>query len=635
MNRHSESTAGVRGKLALKFGLCVVLIAITWAIFGQTLGFQFVNYDDPIYVIENAHIRAGLTWHGIGWAFTHIHSQNWHPLTTISHMMDCQFFGLQPRWHHFINVLLHSVAAVLLFLVLEKMTTSMWTSAFVAALFAIHPLRVESVAWISERKDVLSGVFFMLTLIAYVRWVRQPSIGRYFTMSILLVSGLMSKPMLVTTPIVLLILDYWPLNRGQKSEVRGQKSAVSGRRSVVGSLVLEKIPLFALSILSCVATLWAQNLALGSTEHLPLQWRVTNAVVSYVEYIRQMFWPVDLVPFYIHQENRLSMLRLLAAAIILIVITAIAVRRRRQNPYILAGWIWYLVMLLPVIGIVQVGLQARADRYTYLSQIGLCIALVWLVRDLTKPLRHQPIVLGTAAAVVATLSILSWKQTRHWRDTEALWTYTLAIAPNNDVAHAGLAGILFVRGQTDGAVEHYEHALSLREGNVAAHYGLAMALARERKTDAAISHFQKVLSIQPDNLQASNYLGGLFAGKGDLGNAIAAWRQTLSFDPDNADAANNLAWVLATASDATFRDGKEALGLADRAIQSAGENPSVLRTLAAALAENNRFSEAVETAERAEQMAVVSGDNAMAETLRHCAESFRRGEPWHNTQVSR
>lgn len=619
MNRHSRHQVSIADKLALKIGVCLGLFAITWSVFGQAVGFQFVNYDDAVYVIENAHVRAGVSWHGVAWAFTHIHSQNWHPLTTLSHMLDCQLFGLQPAWPHFVNVLLHSVVAVLLFLALERMTAATWTSAFVAAVFAIHPLRVESVAWVSERKDVLSGVFFMLTLIAYVQWVRRPSIGRYVTMSVLFACGLMSKPMLVTTPVVLLVLDYWPLER----------------RSTIARLFIEKIPLFALSILSCAATLVAQNFALGSAEYLPLQWRVANAIVTYLDYIRQMFWPVDLVPFYIHPENRLSMLHVSLAATILIAITAIGFARRRKNPYILAGWIWYIVMLLPVIGVVQVGLQGRADRYTYLPEIGLCIALIWLIRDLTRSWKQQRIILSAAAAIVlATLSILSWKQTTHWRDTETLWTHTLAITPNSDVAHAGLAGILFVRGQTDAAIEHYQRALALRSGNVAAHYGLAMALVRERKFDAAIDHFQQVLSIQPDNIQASNYLGSLFASKGEMSSAIAAWRQTLSFDPDNADAANNLAWVLATASDAQFRDGKEALDLTQRAIRSGGESPSVLRTLAATLAENARFTEAVETAERAERMAEANGDHALADTLRRCAELFRRGEPLHNTQVA-
>jgi Flp pilus assembly protein TadD len=497
----------------------------------------------------------------------------------------------------------------------------LWLSAFVAAVFAIHPLRVESVAWIAERKDVLSGVFFMLTLIAYVAYTRKQSIGRYLTMSILFACGLMSKPMLVTTPIVLLLLDYWPLNRSQKNRLI--------------ALIVEKIPLFALSAGSVLMTLWAQNFALGSTEYLPLQWRVTNAVFSYFEYVRQMFWPNDLIPFYVHPENRLEMWRVCLAVVLLVSLTLIAFVRRKQNPYLLVGWLWYLVMLIPVIGIVQVGLQGHADRYTYLPQIGLYIAVAWLIVDLTKSWRAQKTVLGSAGTiVVAMLSILSWKQTTHWRDTETLWRHTLAVTPDSDVAHAGLGGILFVRGQVDESIEHYESALRLRDGNVAAHFGLGRALATKQKTDAAIFHFQKALSIQPDYIAASNDLGVALASKGEISEAIEAWRQTLSFDPDNADAANNIAWVRATAADANLRNGKEALDLVQRALRNGGENAVVLRTLAAVQAENGQFAEAIATCQRAEELAQRYGDRAMVENLRNCTELFRRGEALHGTQVS-
>jgi len=624
-------------------GIAIFLFAITWAVFGQTVHHQFINYDDPLYVLDNAHVRAGLTWRGIGWAFTHVHSQNWHPLTTMSHMLDCQLFGVNPGGHHLVNVFFHSIAAALLFILLAQMTNRVWASAFVAAVFAIHPLRVESVAWIAERKDVLSGMFFMLTLLAYFRWTRKPTVGRYLAMSILFGCGLMSKPMLITTPIILLLLDYWPLNRFS--------------RAALSKLVIEKIPLFALSAGSCVATLWAQNFALGSTQFLPLQWRVTNALFSYFEYIRQMFWPVDLIPFYVHLENRLEIWRLLIAAISLIALTAIVIVRRKQNPYLLVGWLWYLVMLIPVIGIVQVGLQGHADRYTYLPQIGLDIALVWLIWDLTKSClprrsasascsveltarrakagRPQKIILSSAAAIVLiTLSSLSWRQTTHWRDTEALWRHTLAVTPDSDVAHAGLGGILFVRGQIDESIDHYESALRLRDGNVAAHFGLGRALAAKQKTDAAIFHFQKALSIQPDNIGASNDLGVMFASKGEIRDAIFAWQQSLSFEPDNADAANNIAWARATAADPDLRDGREALELAQRALRSGGENPVALRTLAAAQAENGQFAEAIATCRRGEELAQKSGDRAMAESLHNCAESFRRGEALRGTQVS-
>jgi tetratricopeptide (TPR) repeat protein len=613
-------------------GISIFLIALTWAVFGQTGNYQFVNYDDPLYVLDNAHVRAGLTWRGIAWAFTHVHSQNWHPLTTMSHMFDCQLFGVNPGAHHLVNVFFHSIAAVLLFILLAQITNSIWASAFVAAVFAIHPLRVESVAWIAERKDVLSGVFFMLTLLAYFRWTRKQTVGRYLAMSILFACGLMSKPMLITTPIILLLLDYWPLNRFS--------------RETLSKLVIEKIPLFALSAGSCVATLWAQNFALGSTQFLPLQWRVTNALFSYFEYVRQMFWPVDLIPFYVHPENRLEIWRLLIGAISLIALTAIVIVRRKQNPYLLVGWLWYLVMLIPVIGIVQVGLQGHADRYTYLPQIGLDIALVWLIWDLTKSClprrsasakagRPQKIVLSAAAAVVLiALSSLSWKQTTHWRDTEALWRHTLAVTPDSDVAHAGLGGILFVRGQIDESIDHYERALRLRDGNVAAHFGLGRALAAKERTDPAIFHFQKALSIQPDNIGASNDLGVMFASKGEIREAISAWQQSLSFDPDNADAANNIAWARATAADPDLRDGREALELAQRALGSGGENPVALRTLAAAQAENGQFAEAIANCRRGEELAQKNGDRAMAESLHNCAESFRRGEALRGTQVS-
>ena len=615
-----NSTAIVRLK-TLKLSICAAIVALTWAVFGQTIRHQFVNYDDPNYVTNNAHVVAGLSWYGVIWAFTHVHSQNWHPLTTISHMLDCQLFGLNPGAHHLVNVLWHSIAAVLLFLALAQMTNTLWPSAFVAALFAIHPLRVESVAWIAERKDVLSGFFFTFTLLAYFYWTKKRTLARYVTMSLLFAFGLMSKPMLVTLPVVLLLLDYWPLNRFEKS--------------TFVKLLIEKVPLFILSAGSCMATLWAQNLALGSTALLPLKWRIANAVVSYVDYIRQMLWPIDLAPFYIHPENRLELWRLAVAAIVLIGLTAFVFVRRKKDPYLIVGWFWYLLMLVPVIGIIQVGLQARADRYTYLPQIGLYFALVWLIRDLTKSWIPRKIVLAASAVIVlGTLSILSWKQTTHWRDSETLWRYALTITPQNDVAEVGLGGILFERGQIDESTECFRRALRMRDGNVAAHYGLGKALAAKQKTDEAIFHFEKALEIQPDSITASNELGVMFASKGEIANAIAVWRRTLTFDADDAVAANDLAWVLATAADADLRNGKEALALAQRAIRFGSENPYTLRALAAAQAENGQFEDAAATAERGENLARKQGDSVMSESLHDCGTLFRRGQPLHTTQVS-
>jgi tetratricopeptide (TPR) repeat protein len=595
-----------------------VLIALIWSVFGQTARFGFVNYDDPLYILQNPTVRSGLSWHGVAWAFTHIHSQNWHPLTSISHMLDCQLFGLNAGAHHLVNVFLHSVAAVVLFFALNKMTSSVWRSAFATALFAIHPLRVESVAWISERKDVLSGVFFMGTLAAYVWYVRQPATLRYLLALVLFALGLMAKPILVTLPIILLLLDIWPLGRPHTTG------------PALAKLLFEKLPFIALSAASCVATFIVQNLALGSVAQLPLRWRLTNAIVSYVEYLWQFVWPLRLSPFYIHPENRLPIWQIALACILLLTISVIAFRLRRTHPYLIVGWCWYLVMLLPVIGLVQVGLQGHADRYTYLPHVGLCIAITWTIADLIAHSRAKSPVLisfASAAAIIA-LALLAWQQTTYWRDTESLWRHALTIEPDNDVAHAGLAGILLPRGQVDEAIEHYQRAIALRPGNAAAQHGLAMALAGEHRTDEAIEHWQKSLSILPNNIEALNHLAIALARKGEVREAVAQWEKALAYEPDDPDATNNLAWVLATSPDADIRNGPRAVQLAERAVQiTHGTDPVRLRTLAAAYAETGQFLAAVPTANKALELAEANGNTALADHLRYCADLFFRRMP--------
>jgi tetratricopeptide (TPR) repeat protein len=613
--------------IAIYFGLAG-LVAL---VFLQTGHFNFVNYDDGSYVFDNPNIRAGLTWRGVAWAFTHVHSQNWHPLTSISHMIDCQFFDLNAGPHHLVNVGLHTVVALLLFTFLWQSTNALWASAISAAIFAIHPLRVESVAWISERKDVLSGIFFMLTLLAYVRYVRRPAWQRMAMVAACLAFGLMSKPMLVTTPIILMLLDYWPLNRGQRSAVRDQRSEIRHATPSWTKLLVEKIPLFALSIASIVATLIAQEVAIGSTESLPLAWRIGNALVTYVNYLRQMSWPVDLMPFYIHPEWRLTSWEIIGAIILLAGITAALFLFRRKLPFLLVGWLWYIVMLIPVIGIIQVGLQARADRYTYLPQIGVIIAVVWAIRDLTSLWRARAMILvPVSLAVVGSLSSLSYRQATYWHDTESRWNYTLSRSPENDVALTGLAMLEVQRGQTDDAITHYRHALALRDGNAAAHYGLGLALSQQRKTDEAIEHWQKSLEIQPDNLNARNSLGAALAGIGRTPEAVEQWQQALAFDPDNGNAANNLAWVFATSPDATLRNGAKAVAYAKRATKvPGGDNPLVYRTLAAAYAENRQFAEAISAAEHAKQLAQAAGNSALVSELDRCIELFHQQRTLH------
>ena len=351
--------------------ICVGLTAIIWIVFGQTLRHNFINFDDNVYVYDNPHVSAGLTRDGLKWLLTHSHASLWHPLTTLSHMLDCQIYGLKPGGHHFTNVILHNIGVLLLFLVLQTMTGSLWRSAFVAAIFAIHPMRVESVAWISERKDVLSGVFFMFTLWAYVRYARAKTIGRYLTLSIFVACGLMSKATFVTVPFILLLLDYWPLRRGD--------NLAAWRR-----LIIEKIPLVLLAVLASAATIAAQTVTIASLDQLPLLPRLKNAALSVIIYLRQMLWPKDLAIFYPHPHDQLNLWLVLSAVTLLIVITSVAIFVREKRPYVIVGWFWYLVLVFPVLGIVQAGLQGRADRFTYLPHIGITLAVTWSVADLAQ-----------------------------------------------------------------------------------------------------------------------------------------------------------------------------------------------------------------------------------------------------------
>jgi Flp pilus assembly protein TadD len=560
---------------------------------------------------------------------------------------------------------------------------------------------VESVAWISERKDVLSGVFFMLTLGAYVRYARQPSPARYITMSILFALGLMSKPMLVTLPFVLLLLDYWPLgrtqraeDRGQRAEVRGQRTEIRGQRSGVrhgqsvrwwirdqkfatanpsfGGLIAEKIPLLALSAASCLATLLVQRHASGSIDQLPFAWRVNNAIVTCVVYIWQMLWPVKLAVFYPHPDDRLLFGQVFLALALLIAITVAVIALRRKRPYLITGWFWYLGMLVPVIGLVQVGEQARADRYTYLPQIGLYLALTWAIADLSVSWRRRPVILGVAAAVaIAALTCCAWIQTSYWENSETLWTHTLAVTTDNDVAHNNLGFIFSRRGDLDEAISHFQTALNIRASNPQTHYNLGSALVhnnlanaflrkklvdeaiahyekavelrpdyadghynlgrallQEGRIDEAIAHWQKTVSIQPNDAEAHTTLGDALVRKGEVSQAIAHYETALEIAPRSTSTLNNLAWALSTCPDASLRNGARAVELAQKADQLAGgKNPIFIRTLAAAYAESGRFNNAIETAQRALQLATAQDNSALANKLEKDLDLYRTNVP--------
>jgi tetratricopeptide (TPR) repeat protein len=540
-------------------------------------------------------------------------------------MLDCQLFGLKAGGHHFNNVLLHSVAVMLLFLVLEEMTGAIWRSAFVAAVFAIHPLRVESVAWIAERKDVLSGVFFMLTLAAYLRYVRKQTLARYATVAVLFACGLMSKPMLVTVPLVLLLLDYWPLGR-----------IVDFR--TLRKLVLEKIPLLALSAASCVATILAQGGPSGEMEPFPLAWRINNALVSYLTYIWQMFWPARLAAFYPHPENRLPLWEIILAIVFVIAITGAAVALRRTRPYFIVGWFWYLGMLVPVIGVLQFGMMGHADRYTYLSQIGLYLLVTWAIADLSKSWRYRRELLGVSGTIV--LAALSWKarvQVPYWRNSESLWNHTLAVTSDNYVAHNNLGALLEGRGQVDFAISHYRQTLNIQSSSgqarydlplARAHTNLASAFLRKGQIDDAIAHGETALRFRPDFADAETALGNAFLQKRAMGEAIVHYEKSLELAPGSLVPLNNLALIFATCTDARSRNGFRAIQLAKQADELCGEkDPSVVRTLAAAYAEAGQFKEAVAAAERALKLGRAQGNSPLADDVRIDIDLYKLSLP--------
>ena len=526
----------MRAQLVLKFAICAALIAITWAVFGRTLGHEFVNFDDPNYVSENPQIHAGLNWQSIVWAFTHVHSHNWHPLTTMSHMLDWQLFGAKPGAHHFVNVLLHSATAALLFFLLAQLTRSpgrtgtIWSSAFVAAVFAIHPLHVESVAWISERKDVLSGLFFVLTLLAYLYYTRKPNIARYLRVSILFACGLMAKPMLVTVPIILLLLDYWPLERFGKLSAK--------------KLIAEKIPLLVLAIGSAVATLIVQSEGVGLVplEVLPLSWRITNALAAYLVYIWQMIWPADLALIYSH-PGKLPIWQVAGAAVVLIAVTLGVLALRKRSPYLMVGWGWYVIMLLPVIGLVQVGGQAHADRYTYLPQIGLCLAATWGVIDLATFRRYPAVILGAAAAIIiSALAVRAADQVSYWHDSERLWRHALAVTTENDVAHLGLGQLLLEQKRLDDAITELQTVVARHPNDVDARLKLANALSEKKdRMNDAIAQYEAAAKIGDPNPDIETTLANLLLEQGRINEAIQYYRQVVQLQPSSALAHYNLA----------------------------------------------------------------------------------------------
>ena len=523
---HQTRSAGLGNRWTIP-GVCVFLALIVWIVFGQTLRFDFTNFDDNVYVYNDPVVTGGLTLEGVKAAFSDQHSDNWVPLTTLSHMLDCQLYGLNAGDHHLTNVLLQTATAILLFLALREITGFLWRSAFVAAVFAIHPLRAESVAWVAERKDVLSGVFFMLTLWTYVRYVRSPKpMGWYLAMLFCFGLGLMSKPSVVTLPFVLLLLDYWSLNRMNTTTLR--------------RIIVEKIPLFLLSLACCIPTVFAEKTDMMPLESYSLYFRIENAIVSYVIQMEHMVYPTNLAPFYPY-PNAIPWWEVVLAGMLLAGICAIVWAQRRTRPWLLVGWLWYLGMLFPNIGLIQVGDYARADRYTYLPEIGLVLALTWLGADWCTPWRHRRVALASLSTVILVALIFCARiQAACWRNSETLWNRALACTSSNSIAHYNLGVELYRKGRMDEAISHYQEALQIEPDYAEARNNLGNALLQRGDVDDAISNYQKALQIKPDYAEACNNLGAVLLRKGQVDEAISDFKQALQIKPNLAEAYNDL-----------------------------------------------------------------------------------------------
>lgn len=565
--------------------ICASLAVVVWIVFGQIVTHDFINYDDGVYVTGNAHVLNGLNWPDVKWAFTTGYSGYAHPVTWLSHQLDCQLYGKWAGGHHLTSLAIHVVNSLLLFFLFWRMTREIWSSAFVAAVFAIHPLHVESVAWVAERKDVLSGLFFLLTLHVYATYAAKPRLGRYILTLGLFIFGILSKPMLVTMPCLLLLLDYWPL--GRMVFVATEHHSVS--QFTLGRLILEKVPFVVVAALWSALTLVLQQQygAIANEVYFGLARRVANAVVSYVMYIWNTFWPRDLTLFYPYPDT-LSSGALILAAALLLVISIVCFAKRESSPYLVTGWLWYLGMLVPAIGLVQVGGQARADRYTYLPQIGLCLLLTWGATKLVaKWHRGRKVLAVIGLSIITGLSASSYVQTSYWQNSEVAWKHCLSVTLENHIAENNLGNVFVDKGQLDDAIFHYRKAAEI---DPAAHDNLGKALMLKGRPDEAVIHFRKALETCKDCSETYNNLGHALGRQGNWGEAITAYKEAIRAGPKNPNPHNNNNLGIALAK---VGEKDEAIQQFEEALRLDHEYREAHCNLALVLAQNGRRDEAI------------------------------------------
>lgn len=552
--------------------ICIAIALTTLSFYAPAVTHDFISFDDPTYVSENIHVRYGLSWQSFKWTLTSVVVSNWHPVTMLSHILDAQLYGLFAGGHHATAVLLHTLNAVLLFLLLQRMTRARWCAALVAGLFALHPLHVESVAWVSERKDVLSTSFWLLCSLAYLRYTKDRRIRTYVLSLFLLAMGLMCKPMLVTLPFTLLLFDLWPLGRISLSDDNSQSVTKQA-----GRLIIEKIPMFLIVVVSSVTTFLVQRSqgAVADAVSLPMGERGANVLSSYATYILKMVWPTNMTLFYPYSAEALSYGLAALGAILLLCGTVFALRTLKTKPYFAVGWFWYLGTLVPVVGLVQVGSQAMADRYTYIPLIGLFIIIAWGLKDFTIRFpRTRRWVAEASALWLVILSALTVNQLGYWKNDLTLFSHALAVTEDNFIAESMYGNALHDSGQTPQAIEHlqkalsirpdlfdvyvslgnifyqerrigdsidsFEHALAVNPNHAPAHVGLGISLLAVRKAENAKEHFREALRLEPENAEAHNNLGAMLAAEGNIGEAMKHFSEALRLKPDYENARSNL-----------------------------------------------------------------------------------------------
>ena len=572
--------------------VCLFLVMATLAVYWQVQNHDFVILDDDLYIYENNYVQRGLTTENIIWAFTDGTriSNYWHPLTWISHILDIQLYGMNAGGHHLTNLLFHIANTLILFLLFNKMTGHLWRSGFVAALFALHPLHVESVAWVAERKDVLSTFFWLLTMWAYSRYAEKPKINKYVVVLLFFVMGLMSKPMLVTLPFVLLLMDFWPLGRWQWGQ-EIEEEHIKAPKSSALYLVVEKVPFFAITVIASIAAYITQRKggAVPAMDFALLKMQTANAIVSYVSYIGKMIWPCKLAAHYPH-PGMLPVWQVVGAGLLITCMSVFGVWKWRKFPYFTFGWFWFLGTFVPVIGFVKIGDFFMADRFTYVPLIGLFVVIAWGVPELVVIERHRKTLLTTlAAALLLIFAAVAWRQTGYWENDMMLFEHARKVTINNYGAHNNIGTALARQGRTEDAVDHYLQALRIKPDYLKAHFNLAFALEKQDRTNESIAHYLEALRIKPDYVEAHYNLGSVFYKQGHLKEAVVHYLEALRIQPDYAEAHSNL-------GNAFYKQGRinEAIEHYLEALRIKPDQTNLHINLGAALMKQGRTDESIE-----------------------------------------